>query len=556
MLPASRPLPRFRWISGKTNIVADAISRAPQLDGDERTSHVLLASLLHQLTQVQHSVSPDEAFIAYMRQRPSFQEQCQRFYPNDPVFGPVLRHLTCRQGQEAVPVDLHPPMRLLVPDLGADDGLIYLRAHDDEARRLCIPSDVDLRNSILFECHDTAARGHPGLKKTLALAQQKYYWVNMYKTISKYVQSCEFCQRIKASQRKPAGLLHPLEIPHKRWSQISMDFMPDLVATKRAGFDTILVILDHLTKRAHFIPTFKTASAKDTAWLFLREHVRLHGSPDSIVSDRDSRFLSAFWQEVTARQGSQLRVSTAFKPSTGGQNERSHRFINDYFRAFISPRQNDWDELLPMAEFAYNAHHHCSIDMSPFEADLGYLPRAIDDLAVLDRPQPNRDALHFTAHIHAVLQRCRDSLATAQGWMKHYYDRNRPDIPITVGDQVLLDTTHLDLAHIGAQGRRKFAARFIGPYKVVAVTTPDTYKLALPPGIRLHDEFHVSYLRRYIEDTNPNRLNNECKSVRLLVIAPTAVLGNSKFAGMAATCLIRGSQSPTYIKLQGSLLSM
>ncbi|OWZ02636.1 LOW QUALITY PROTEIN: Retrotransposon protein [Phytophthora megakarya] len=262
-----------------------------------------------------------------------------------------------------------------------------------------------------------------------------------------------------------------------------------------------------------------------------------------------------------------LNFVTAFKPSTDGRNERSHRFTNDYFRAFISPRQNGWDKLLPMAEFAYNVRHHSSIDMSPFEADLGYLPRAIDDLAVLDRPQPNRDALRFTAHIHAVLQRWRDSLATAQGRMKHYYDCNRPDIPITVGDQVLLDTRHLDLAHIGAQRRRKFAAHFIGPYKVVAATTPDTYKLALPPGIRLHDEFHNSYLRRYIEDTNPNRLPTypdsllamevkECKSVRLLVIAPTEVLGNSKFAGIAETSLLRGSQRPTYTKLQGSLLSI
>lgn len=97
-----------------------------------------------------------------------------------------------------------------------------------------------------------------------------------------------------------------------------MDFMLDLVPTTRDEFDTILVILDRLTKRAHFVPTLKASSAKDTACIFLREHVRLHGFPDLIVSDRNFRFLSAFWKELTASQGSQLRVSTAFKPSTDG----------------------------------------------------------------------------------------------------------------------------------------------------------------------------------------------------------------------------------------------
>eukprot|EP00644_Phytophthora_capsici_P019097 jgi/Phyca11/43520/gw1.827.2.1 len=118
----------------------------------------------------------------------------------------------------------------------------------------------------------------------------------MHKTVAKYVQSCELCQRIKASQRKPVGLLHPLEIPDKRWRHISMDFMPDLVRTRRSAFDTILVVLDSLTKRAHFIPTTKTANAKDTAEIFIREHVRLHGFPGSITSDRESRFLSEFWK--------------------------------------------------------------------------------------------------------------------------------------------------------------------------------------------------------------------------------------------------------------------
>jgi hypothetical protein len=225
-----------------------------------------------------------------------------------------------------------------------EDDLLYYQPDVEKPRRLCVPDDPDLRNAILFECHDTAARGHPGESKTLMIAQQKFYWLNMVKSVARYVRTCELCQRVKASQRKPAGLLHLLEIPHKRWTHISMDFMPDLPRATASGADTILVILDRLTKRAHFLPTTKTTTAKDTAAIFVRERVRLHGFPLSIVSDRDSRFLSAFWKAVMASQGTQIRASTAFKPSTDGQNERSH---NDYLKAFVSPRQNDWMSSCP-----------------------------------------------------------------------------------------------------------------------------------------------------------------------------------------------------------------
>jgi hypothetical protein len=452
-------------------------------------------------------VTAEDAYQYYARQRPSIFEQCRRLYGDDQHFGPLIAHLSGTDSHEPAPVDLHPSLRANVSHFFVDDRLLYYQPDPDAPPRLCVPEGADLRDSVLFECHDTAARGHPGTHKTLAVAQRKYYWLNMHKSVTKYVQTCELCQRIKASQRKPAGLLHPLEIPHKRWTHISMDFMPDLPRASKSGADTILVVLDRLTKRAHFLPTVKTASAPDTARLFLREHVRLHGFPLSIVSDRDSRFLSAFWKAVMESQGTQVRTSTSFKPSTDGQNERSHRFINDYLKAFVSPRQEDWDELLPMAEFAYNARPHSSIGMSPFAADLGYEPRAYDDLTLLRPPQAPRNALTFIQHQEQVLQRCRDALESAHDRMKHFYDRNRPDIAFAVGDQVLLDTLHLDLAHVGTQGRRKFASRFIGPYKILATTTPNTYRISLPPGIRLHDEFHVQYLRPYHEDPNPNRLN-------------------------------------------------
>ncbi|KAJ0394727.1 hypothetical protein ATCC90586_002200 [Pythium insidiosum] len=500
--------PRFRWIPGDTNIVADAISRSPQLADDDRPSHVSIGSLLAQLQEQQATVSTDEALVAYMSQRPSIQVQCKRLYAEDPVFGPLVAHLSRDGATGAPPVELNRALRANFEHFALEDGLLYYESGPEEPRRLCVPCDTDLRNLVLFEHHDTVAHGHPGSTKTLAAVQRRFFWPHMAKTVAKYVRTCELCQRTKASRQKPAGLLHPLDIPHARWTHVSMDFMPDLPRSGPDQHDTIVVILDRLTKRAHFVATHKTASAQDVALLFVREHVRLHGFPLSIVCDRDSRFLSAFWTAVAATQRSQIHASTAFKPSTDGQNERSHAFSNDYFRAFVSPTQEDWTDLLPLAEFAYNGRVHSSIGTSPFHADLGYEPRAFADLALPDGPRRKNHGLSFAEYQEATLRRCRDALEAANASMKRFYDQNRPDVQFKVGDAVLLDTLNLDLAHVGTTGRRKFAARFIGPYKVTACTTRTTYRISLPPGIRLHDEFHVSYLRRYHEDTDPNRLNH------------------------------------------------
>ncbi|KAJ0392132.1 hypothetical protein P43SY_010819 [Pythium insidiosum] len=435
-----------------------------------------LLAALHAM-RTWHVDDVDSEFLQYARQRPPITEQCKRLYDEDTTFGPLVRHF--KEAHTSPSMDISTKIRANLKHFFLDDDLLYFQPDVDEPRRLCVPDDQDLRNLIVFECHDTLARGHPGVHKTLLLLQQKYYWLNMHRFVKR-----------------------------KRWSHIAMDFIAGLPKTVNTNYDAILVIVDRLTKRAHFLATTKNATAADTAALFVAEHVRLHGFPVSIVSDRDPRFLSAFWRAVMNNQGTQLQVSTSFKPSTDGQNERSHRFVNDYLRAFIAPAQTNWDRLLAMAEFAYNSRPHSSIGMSPFVADLGYAPRALDDLHLRQHPPQHRAAASFLEHQAVILRRCQDALELAQANMKYFYDRNRPTHSFKLGDQVLLDTENLDLSHIGTFGTRKFAARFIGPYKVLALTQPDTYKISLPPGLRLHDEFHVSYLRPYVEDTNPKRLNN------------------------------------------------
>lgn len=200
-------------------------------------------------------------------------------------------------------------------------------------------------------------------------------------------------------------------------------------------------------------------------------------------------------------QDTKLNPSSAFKPSTDGQTEMTNRYLGDYLRAYVNSHQSDWHEFLALAEFACSSRVHDSIGMAPFVADLGFLPRSVGDLEVPPRDGPKTTS-RFVETQQVILTECQDALNQAQQRMKFYHDRNRPTATYHVGDEVPLDTSNLALHHIGSEGKRSLAAKYVGPYPVLAVTTPDTYKLG---GLQLHDEFHVSRLRPYTPDDSATR---------------------------------------------------
>ncbi|OWY94563.1 hypothetical protein PHMEG_00035670 [Phytophthora megakarya] len=146
--------------------------------------------------------------------------------------------------------------------------------------------------------------------------------------------------------------------------------------------------------------------------------------------------------------------------------------------------------------------------MSPFVADHGYNPRSVGALVLPTQRGHSQSSLRFLDKQQVILHQCQDELEMAQATMKYFHDRNRPTYRFEPGDQVLLDTRNLDLPHIGVLGRRKLAPRFIGPYPIIRATTPDTYQIGLPPEVKLHNKFLISYLRPYQLDTNSKRLND------------------------------------------------
>jgi hypothetical protein len=236
------------------------------------------------------------------------------------------------------------------------DGL--LMRHID--RGILVPSDHELRRDILHEAHDMPTSGHMGRAKTLARIAEQFYWAGLARDVAEYVEHCGICHCNKHSNSKPAGLLKPLPITNKG-EMITMDFVGPLPRSRR-GMNSILVVVDKMTKRAYYEACTTRTTAKQAAEIVFRRVVREQGLPVTIVSDRDSRFTSKVWSELWSLCGTRLGLATAYHQQTDGQSERQVRTLEESLRCFVNATGNDWDESLVHAEIARpDSHHYRSI---------------------------------------------------------------------------------------------------------------------------------------------------------------------------------------------------
>ena len=179
--------------------------------------------------------------------------------------------------------------------------------------RVCIPEDLEVKGMILEEGHKSRFSMHPGMTKMYHDLKESFWWSRMKSDVARYVSSCLTCQKAEAEHQRPGGMLQQLEIPEWKWDSIDMDFVTHLPLTVR-NHDAIWVIVDRLTKSAHFLAVNLRMSMTKLAQLYISEIVRLHGVPSSIVSDRDSCFTSHFWQALQSAMGSRLSMSSAYHP--------------------------------------------------------------------------------------------------------------------------------------------------------------------------------------------------------------------------------------------------
>ncbi|GJZ48754.1 putative reverse transcriptase domain-containing protein [Tanacetum coccineum] len=203
-----------------------------------------------------------------------------------------------------------------------------------------------------------------------------YWWSGMKKEIAIYVSKCLTCAKVKAEHQRPSGLLQQPEIPEWKWEKIAMDFITKLPRSS-SGHDAIWVIVDRLTKSAHFLEIREDYSMEKLARLYIDEIVARHGVPTSIISNRDGRFTSRFWQTMQKALGTRLDMSTAYHPQTDGQSERTIQTLEDMLRACVIDFGGSWNIHLPLAKFSYNNSYHSSIRCAPFEALYGRKCRSL-----------------------------------------------------------------------------------------------------------------------------------------------------------------------------------
>ena len=179
--------------------------------------------------------------------------------------------------------------------------------------RICVPDIKSIKELILRGTHDSAYSLHPGSTKMYNDLKQQFWWYGMKREVAEYVALCDTCQRIKAEHQRPAGLLQPLKVPEWKWEEISMDFIVGLPRTQ-SGYDSIWVIVDRLTKVAHFIPVKESYRRAQLVELYMSRIVCLHGVPKIIVSDRGTQFTSRFWKRPHESMDTRLNFSSAYHP--------------------------------------------------------------------------------------------------------------------------------------------------------------------------------------------------------------------------------------------------
>jgi transposase InsO family protein len=213
---------------------------------------------------------------------------------------------------------------------------------------LCIPAAGDLRRTVLTELHATPLGGHFGRDKTLALARRCVWWPGLPAAVDEFIKTCATCQRVKADHQAPAGLLFPLPVPTRRGGCISLDFLE--LPAARSGHDFLQVHIDLLTGRVWLVPTFKTATSETAARNFVASVFRDVGLPDVLVSDRDTRFTSAFWTGLHAALGVSLIFGSPHHHNTTSKVERVNGVIADVLRSFTGERADDWPDFVPLVE--------------------------------------------------------------------------------------------------------------------------------------------------------------------------------------------------------------
>jgi hypothetical protein len=247
---------------------------------------------------------------------------------------------------------------------------------------------------------------------------------------------------------------------------------------------------------AHFVPTNSNVTAEDTADLYIRNVFKNHGLPRDIVSDRGTQFVSKFTRRLLELLDVKGNRSTVYHPESDGQTERVNQTLEQYLRIYCDFHQDDWYQLLPLAEFVYNNAKNSSTGMSPFYANYGYHPRATAKVRTEQGTYEHLAAEGLIDHLRQVHEELQSNLETAQQTYKRKYDRKAKPAPsFKVGDLVWLNRKNIEMTRPSP----KLDFKRFGPFKITKIVGESklAFELELPPQWRIHNVFHASLLDLY-----------------------------------------------------------
>lgn len=387
----------------------------------------------------------------------------------------------------------------------------------DEGERLCwreriwVPSYEPLRTRIIQDTHDSALTGHPGRDILKSLISRRFYWPGLDSDVRQFMRNCDTCGRSTIWREKRRGLLKPLPIPDRIWSEISIDFIVDLPPARSNGSTNLMVITDRLSKSIILEP-MKEITTGAVAKTLLRCFVQHHGIPRGIITDRGTQFTSRMWKRLCKLLRIQRRLSTAWHPETDGATERANQEVERYIRIFATYAQDDWDELLPAAAVAINNRLATSTGLSPFFLTHGY---NLEPIEINERLRP--DGKSPVARGESIIQRLKEAAEWAQAAMASAQERQeenantrrQPSDQFKPGDKVWLRLRYIR----SDRPSRKFDW-LSAKYTVLETIGSHACRLDTPPGI--HNVFHVSLLRLAADDPLPSQRSDDYRPPAIL----------------------------------------
>jgi hypothetical protein len=348
---------------------------------------------------------------------------------------------------------------------------------------------------IIEHTHKAIMHGHNGVRKTHERLKNVYYFPQMHQQIKRFVSECHECIINKTGNHKSYGTMQIHQQPTKPFQFVGIDWIVGLPKSKEPltnkEYDSIMVVVDRLTKFAYFIPYLTTSTAEHLAYWMLRVIVAAHGMPEGIVSDRDKLFTSRFWKSLMNQVGTEQKMSTAYHPKTNGQTERTNRTLKAYLRFYINHQQDNWVGLLPMAQFAFNSATSDATGMTPFYALHGYEAKAYYEPTEDDCPA--QAATKTVEQIKDIHYQLTQDLRFISYRSAKYHDKNRLSAPtIKKGDKVYLNTTNFRSRRPSA----KLDHVKQGPYLVLWKKAEDVWELDIPNRKGRYNAFHASLLEK------------------------------------------------------------